>query len=194
MLIGMQRRQFIVGTALLSLGVAGCLGTEDNPHTPEGVEVSDYHVVGDVYTGKALDLTGERPQSRHTVITEREVAEKAIETEERDDRGDDVITARDFGDLAEFIEETDFEEEYLVLVLSGRWSSQEWLEVTEVDRTDGGVRMETVVESEDAVTDDARVHSLVIRVKDSDESVPEELRVTVDGESSEPMDAEEAGS
>jgi hypothetical protein len=165
----MNRRQFLSGIVTMPIGMAGCLGTVDDPDTPDGLIFETQHRVGSHLVDDDLGPSGERPRSYQTIITNRSTAQERM---------------RDEDEITEFIQETDFDQSYLVVVIAGAWQSGYWLELREIERTEHGIRVSVVTDSPDEpVGDDAAVHSLVIRVTDEESGEPDEVAVEINGES-----------
>lgn len=102
----------------------------------------------------------------HELIADETAAENRIE-------GDESVV--------EFVEETDFEKSYL-LVVQNVMQSARWLELDRITRTDSGLDVAVNTASPDEpYGDDATVHSLAIRVTDERQGVPDTIEVTIDG-------------
>lgn len=165
---GMNRRQFLSGGAVMAIGTAGCLGTGATPSIPDGMIVETHHRTGSHLVNDGVGPSGERPRSYQTIIANQSKAR------ERMKEGDEIT---------EFVQETNFDRSYLVIIVAGAWPSRYWLELRDIERTDRGVRVSVVSASPDeSVGDDAAVHSLAVRVTDEDSGVPDEVAVEVNSE------------
>lgn len=164
----MDRRRFLSSTALIvTTGLVGCLGSENHPHLPDGMSVETHHTVGSHLTEDTIGPSGERGRTYETVITDRETAQDRMKNTE---------------EITNFIQETDFDQSYLVLVDAAAWPSGKWLELAEIERTDNGLQIVIVVASPDEpVGDDAAVHSLAIRITDEQSGPSENVDATVGG-------------
>lgn len=139
------------------------MGIGETPTTPDGMSVETQHRVGSHLVDDGIGPSGEKGRSYQTIIPNRSTAQDRM-------REEDEIT--------EFIQETDFGQSYLVVIVGAAWPSGYWLELREVERTDRGLRMTVVVASPDEpVGDDAAVHSLAVRVTDEQGDVPEEVEI-----------------
>jgi len=88
----------------------------------------------------------------------------------------------DEDEVVEFVDETDFDQSYLIVVVAGAWPSGYWLELGTVERIEDGLRVSVATASPDEpVGDDAAVHSLAIRVTDEQSDVPDRIEVTING-------------
>ena len=55
----MNRRQFLSGVVIMPIGMAGCLGTVDDPDTPDGLIFETQHRVGSHLVDDDLGPSGE---------------------------------------------------------------------------------------------------------------------------------------
>ncbi|USZ72475.1 hypothetical protein [Natronosalvus halobius] len=172
----MDRRRFLTGVAMGSVSVAGCLGAGESLDLPDGMTVETHHRVGSHLIDDGLEPSGERPHSYQTILTDRSAAQERMRDGNRDENEDENETM-------EFVAETDFDRSYLVVVVARSWSSQHWLEVREIERTEAGIHVSIVTESDDPTVDDAAVHSIAIRITDEEGDEPDVVAVSIDGES-----------
>ena len=140
--------------------------------TPPEMSIDSHHWNGIVLednrrVAEEIDWR-DTPNAYRTIITD------SADADERLERRDE---------LDEFVRETDFEESYLLIIVAGYWSSDYELAVNEVSRTETGlnVSLETVAPTGGQVDDEAP-YSVVLRVKDERDVIPDEVTVQVDGE------------
>lgn len=130
--------------------------------------VETHYRVGSHLVDDGIGPSGERPRSYQTVLTTRSAARA------RTIDADEVVA---------FVEGTDFEESFLVVVVAGAWPSGYRLELQDVGRIQDGVRVSVAVDSPAGpVGDDAAVHSLALRITDEERRVPDAVVVEVAGE------------
>lgn len=160
----MNRRRFLASAALAGLaGAAGCTGERDDPIIPDGMTVETRHRVANVL---ATDFRERRTDDFPPVVL--------ADADEARDRIDASAEVR------EFAQETDFDRSYL-LVVQSTGSSEEWLELRLIERTDAGLGVEVVFDANTGAPPDvSAAHSLVIRVTDERMGLPDEVDVTVD--------------
>ncbi|WP_312908003.1 hypothetical protein [Natronosalvus caseinilyticus] len=173
----MNRRRFLTGVAMGSVSVAGCLGTGESPALPDGMTVETHHRVGSHLADDGLEPSGERPHSYQTIITDRSTARERM----RDGDGGEG-EGKNKNEITEFVAETDFDRSYLVVVVARAWSSQHWLEVRDIERTEDGIHVSIASDSDEPTVDDAAVHSLAIRITDEGDE-PDAVAVSIDDES-----------
>ncbi|UTF52520.1 hypothetical protein [Natronosalvus rutilus] len=176
----MNRRRFLAGVAMGSVSVAGCLGARESPTLPDGMTVETHHRVGSHLVDDGLEPSGERPHSYQTILTDRSTARERMRGEDGDGNESEG-EAED--EIMEFVAETDFDRSYLVVVVVRSWSSQHWLEVREIERTEDGIHVSIASDSDEPTVDDAVVHSIAIRITDEEDDEPDAVAVTIDGES-----------
>jgi len=167
----MRRRPLLAAAMFGTIsGLAGCLRGDGAPSVPEGMTVETRHWASDVLVEGIWHLRREQDEpveSSHTAIVDERAARSEIECDDG---------------TSEFVDETDFERSYL-LVVQNVMQSARWLELRRIERTGPGLDVTVVTASPDEpYGDDAVVHSLAIRVTDDSGDVPGELAVTVDGE------------
>jgi hypothetical protein len=143
------------------------LGTEreNHPHLPDGMAVETHHWVGSHLIEDRIGPSGESGRTYETVIADRTTAQDRLKNE---------------GEIEKFIQETDFDQSYLGVVVAAAWPSGKWLELAEIERTADGLQIVTAVASPDnPVGDDAAVHSMAIRITDEQNDVPESIDTVV---------------
>ncbi|MFC4406965.1 hypothetical protein [Haloarchaeobius iranensis] len=166
----MRRRTVLAGGgATFTTLLGGCFSADtlvdDSPSLPPGLSVTTEHVVWDVLP----DSRDRRERlydggTVHRLFTERENATRAISAPNLP---------------ASFLDETDFDESFVVVVQYGRQSAT-WLELDRIERTDDGLDIVArVAEPSGGYGDDLAIHSLLLRVTDPAGGVPESLRATV---------------
>lgn len=170
----MNRRRFLTGVAMGSVSVAGCLGAGESPALPDGMTVETHHRVGSHLVDDGLDPSGERPHSYQTIITDRPTARERMRDGDGNENEDEIT---------EFVAETEFDRSYLIIVVARSWSSQHWLEVQEIERTEDGIHVSITSDSDEPTVDDAAVHSIAIRITDEESEEPDAVAVSIDGES-----------
>lgn len=178
----MDRRPLITVTATaVTVGFAGCLTAIDDivssePATSSGMAVRTYSDVADVledglgYYQTAGEYEWGRNDHYWAVIDRTETAEKRFVDDEPVD---------------EFVYDTDFENEYLLVVQYGMQSERELVPV-EFESTDDGLHAEFSIETPSVGGDDYAVHSVIVRIDDerSEDGTPEtdEVTITIDGD------------
>ena len=165
----MDRRTVLATTGGIVLStIAGCIGEEQ---TPEGIIVDTRHWVADVLEEGIWYAHQEREGSvnrSHDLIEDESAAQNKITQDE---------------EVWEFVEETDFEDSYHIIV-QNMMQSARWLELDRIERMERGLDIAVETASPDEpYGDDAAPHSLAIRVTDEQAGIPDELQVTVDGKS-----------
>ncbi|WP_049896460.1 hypothetical protein [Natrialba chahannaoensis] len=165
----MERRKFIATSSLLSFGVIGCLGREEETESesPVGMSVESLYRASPLADGELANGLSSTPSSYQTVLADRAAAEARLEQHE---------------DVDAFINETDFNESYLVAILAGLWSSPHRLELAAMDRTESGIHAVVETVSPDAGDHDLAYHGLVLRITDEVAGIPKTVSVEVDGE------------
>lgn len=148
--------------------IAGCLGEEQ---TPEGIAVDTRHWVADILEEGIWYAHQEREGSvnrYHDLIGDESAAQNRVTQDE---------------EVWAYVEEIDFEDSYLIVVQNVMQSAR-WLELDRIERIERGLDIAVETASPDEpYGDDATPHSLTIRVTDEQAGIPNELQVTVDGES-----------
>lgn len=155
------------------VGVAGCLGRRGDPALPDGMDVETRHWVADVLDRGILDrrtADGGMPAHHYAVVGDRAAARTRIDAD-----GTGVAD-----DVEGFVRDTAFGRSYL-LVVQDLQSPEEWLALRSVERTDGGLAVEVLVDADTgSPVDSLAPHSLAVRVTDDRAGTPGELDVTVD--------------
>lgn len=188
----MKRRGVLAGASLFAvLFGAGCFGSlRDDASTVDNADL--FHIVGDAYRPARYDPR-EQDTPRYRLVTGEETALEVLQTEPwSQDDGDhpnrpENVTARDgaLDGLEEFIKNTNFGDEFLVIVADGYYTSRHWFEVAHIDRDgDDSLSLSIRVEAEKTV-DDAHPHTGVVRIWDEEVPSPDTFSVSVDRESAE---------
>lgn len=173
----MNRRRFLAAGGIAgTVAVAGCIDVimRDNPTVPDGMSVTTRHTTGNVFEERVLN-PGEDITSYHLLITDLSAVQDRLAHKEPDEGPSP--DPRDIG----FIEDTDYDESYIVIVKYGM-SSVRHLELKAIERIDGGIRLSVETSHQDGYNDDFADHSKLIRIFDDDAGVPEEVVAEVDGE------------
>lgn len=166
----MHRRTYL-STAGAGIGVVGggYLGWSQylSRSAPTELTVETLYVDRDVSStsfsrdGKSLAWKEEY----HTVIADVDTAESEL---------------ADIDSLTAFVDDTDFDESYLVVVQNGMQSEPE-LVLDTIERRADGIEIELSIDAPRGVDDDLVIHSLLIRVTDTRDGVPETVAVDIDG-------------
>lgn len=127
----MNRRRFLAGTAIFSVGSAGCLGSDAESDIADGMAVESHHspgivLVDDEQVVERLELD-DAPVAYHELFTDSETAENRLEDEEQTNA---------------FVGQTYFDESYLLVVVAGYWSSSDELELEGTERTNSALHVE----------------------------------------------------
>lgn len=164
----MKRRRFIdLGGVSFLAAASGCASVYGRfsgaPQLPDGMTVETVHW--------SHGLLEEGDGTFAVVVTSAAAATDEVSL---------LRTSREDLDPIEFIEQTDFDTSYLVVVEWIGGSSSYSLELDRITRRDFGLHVgaEVVVPNGPA-TDDFSPHSLVIRVTDEREDAPESVTVDV---------------
>lgn len=176
----MHRRPLLASvSATVAAALAGCTAVVDRTFsrgstTPSGVTVDTHAEVTDVledglgYHQTEGDYVGGRDDHYWTVVSDRKTADERFDRE---------------GSVDDFLEATDFETAYLLVVQYGMQSDRE-LVFEELERTDDGIHAAFVTETPSVGGDDYVIHSSVLRITDEERGVPDTdaVAVTIDGE------------
>lgn len=166
----MNRRAFLILGAFGIITGSGYLWwmRDHSPTLPDEMEANTLHLEQDVVSEDTTydrNLTGWKDEF-YTIIADADTA---------------------FSDLAnsnvvsEFLDETDFDEAYVLLVQNIMQSEME-LVLKEIDRTDDGVYVDIKINPpRGGGPDDQIVHSLLIRITDELRGIPESATVNIDG-------------
>jgi len=166
----MNRRKFLaLVTAGAGLGGGGYLGWNwyNTPTIPSGMDVETLHVERDV-SANNFSRDGESlawEEEYHTVIEDRETADRELES---------------IDSVTKFIEDTNFEESYIVVVQNGMQSDPD-LELDTINRVENGINIEVSIDAPRVGGDDLINHSLLIRITDSEDGLPETITVDIEG-------------
>ncbi len=165
----MNRRQ-VLAFAGFGVGVPGGYlawnwDDSSSPRLPDGVAVETLYLTRNAFDDRTLE-SGPREETR-TVVADPETAAAELVDEE-------FVTS--------FVEDTDFDQSYLVVVQTGMQSEPD-LALSDVERTDDGVHLDLVVDHPRGrgVDDDLATHSLLVRITDEKADVPESVTVDIDG-------------
>ncbi|ELY42351.1 hypothetical protein C495_15142 [Natronorubrum sulfidifaciens JCM 14089] len=102
----------------------------------------------------------------HTVIEDVDTADRELE---------------DIGSVTKFIDETNFNDSYMVIVQNGVQSEPD-LVLDTIKRIENGLKIEISIDYPwFGVNDDLITHSLLIRITDSKDGVPETVTVDIEG-------------
>lgn len=165
----MNRRTFLATTGSgfgLAGGYLGWRWYRSSP-SPAELDVETLYVDRDVSTtdfsreGESMSYGEEY----HTVVDDSATAERELDDAES---------------VTEFVSDTDFDESYLVVVQNGMQSEPD-LVLDSVRRTDNGITIDVSIDAPRAVDDDLSIHSLLIRVADAGDGLPETVAVDIDG-------------
>lgn len=172
----------MTGAALTGIAASGCLGWWRNPETPEGVNVETLHrgtnAVDDDEVRREFDMRSAH-DAHVELIMDDQSGEQRLHLDE---------------DTAQFLQETDFDEAYVLVVIAGLWPGRFTLSLNRLERVDSGFHL--VIESEEPSGDipvDESLHSLLIRITDEQDGIPQRVELTMDGEDVEPMEPEVHG-
>lgn len=159
----MNRRRLL---ALVGVGAPGgylAWRWYRTPRLPDGLRVETLYTIRDLRPDRDGSPPREGREYAAVVASGVEAAELALE-----------------GEAVSFVEATDFDESYLLLLQTGM-QSQPDLELTAIERVDGGLHVRLAVDAPRfGVDDDFTVHSFLIRVTD-DRAPPESVTVDVEG-------------
>lgn len=139
-----------------------------SPSLPDGMAVETLYATGNVFGEPAPEDRDLGPREEHHRIVEDE------------ETAADEIT---FDDSAiEFAEATDFDDSYLVIVQTGMQTEPD-LVLETISRTDDGLHLDVAVEHPwwRGVNDDLGTHSLLVRITDETDDVPESVSVAIEG-------------
>lgn len=137
----------------------------DAPETPDGMTVETAN-----WSDGLIDSRG-RVRPFAVVVTSVAEAKEVVAL---------LRTNREDYDPITFIEETNFEESYLILVEWMGSSSSDDLTLSRIERREKGVHVTTeLIEAYGAKLADMSAHSLFVRVIDEQENAPERATVHV---------------
>lgn len=191
--ITMNRRRFLRHAAFLVTALSGCVENRREETLPDSIDVEQLHIVGDAYTAARVDpADGDAP--RYQLVGDEPTATDVLQTTEwssSDDDRPENVTARDdeIAGVESFIDRTEFDDEILVVVVDGYYSSQEWLEVSGIERDTDSLDITVTIERDGEVVDDAHVHTLLLRIGDGEDSEPDAITVEVENDRAEEFEA-----
>ncbi|SDR42706.1 hypothetical protein [Natronobacterium texcoconense] len=178
----MRRRTLVAAIVpAATAGVAGCMTSIDDvfssePETPPGMTVTTYYEVADVLEEgvRYHQIEGDRVTGSDDhywdVIPDEEAAETRFVSDETVD---------------EFVHETDFENEYLLVVQYGMQSDRD-LVPERFERTEDGIHAAFSIETPSVGGDDYAPHSVIARIDDDRNGnrvpEPDEVTVTIGGD------------
>lgn len=167
----MIRRELITaGAGVGFAGIAGYVGWNwyNGPSIPDGLTIETLYLKRDVFTpdsSRDSESLAAREQY-HTIVEDEETATRELQ---------------DLDAVTDFIEKTDFDDSYIVVVQNGMQSEPD-LELDVIERIEDGLRLEFSIDAPlSGVDDDLVTHSFVIRVSDEREEAPETIDVTIEG-------------
>ena len=166
------RRTIFAGIAVSgSAGVSGCLAdgilalrSDNNPDSPDDMHIDLFNPDGK----RVLVEDGSLAQFEASP-SEAEGARLLIEPEE----AYHVVSGKN---IDQFVEETNFDESYLLVVSTS--GSGEDRTITEIIRSDAGLRLVIEVERDDEIPAEDRLYRFLLRVTDERDEVPKILEVT----------------
>lgn len=163
----MDRRSLLAVGGLLTAG--GYLGWNwyRSPTIPDGMNVETLY--------RERNVRAETPHQGGSLAWKEDDHVLLSDVESATDK---LVTD---GSVGEFVDETDFDESYLLLVQNGMQSEPD-LELSAIKRTDGGLHLEISIYAPwFGVADDLVTHSLLLRITDRDGGVPETITVDISG-------------
>jgi hypothetical protein len=165
----MNRRPFLAACGLGIGAFGGCLGVGPAaaPSLPEGVRVSTTHLEADALADGS-DRNADFPEWKaeyHTVVADEAAA------------ADRLV---DDSPVDGFVAETNFDESVLIVVQNGM-QSEMVLVLDAIERREAGLRLDVSIDAPQGGPDDLRIHSLLVRLTDSDRRVPESVAVDIEG-------------
>lgn len=164
----MNRRNFL---ALGGLGIGAAGGYFGwrwySPSRPDGMEVETQHFERDVLSENSSRESDflEWKEEYQTTVTDRDAARREL-------IDSDPVTS--------FLNNTDFDESYLLVVQNGMQSEME-LVLDGVSRQGDTLHLNVTIISPQGGPDDLLIHSLLIRVIDEERGVPEDVSVDIEG-------------
>lgn len=165
----MNRRQLL---ALAGLGVGGPGSylawnryDSSSPRLPNGVTVETRYLTWGAFADRTLE-SGPR-EVINAVVADPQTVEAELADE---------------ASVTSFVDETDFDESFLIVVQTGMQSDPD-LALSAIVRTDDGLHLDVIVDHPrwKGVDDDLTAHSLLVRITDEKAAVPETVTVDVDG-------------
>ena len=157
-----------IGAGVGILGGYVAWNRYQSPSLPDGIDSKTLYVTGNVFgePDREDGAPGPREQ-RQRVIGDEESATEGITFDES---------------AVEFAEETDFDDSYLIIVQTGMQTEPD-LELKGISRIADGLHLAVSVEHPwgRGVNDDLGTHSLLIRVTDERNGIPESVSVDITG-------------
>lgn len=165
----MKRRKYLASGGLGGALVGGYLVWNQyrSPKLPRGMTTDTLYLEQDVLTDQSSrdsDFLGWKEQY-HTILDDKETAARELV---------------DVEPITGFIEETDFEESYVLVIQNGMQSRPD-LVLESIRREVNGLHVKISINSPRSVPDDLRVHSLLIRITDEKSGIPERVTVDING-------------
>lgn len=176
----MDRRTFLaVGGSACLASVSGCLAqsedtgggdgegpADDEPEVPEGMEVAAHHASSHYPTDDPDGHHDRSRDERHVVVEDRETAADWADSAPED--------------VASFIEDTAFDESYLLIVQNSMQTRPE-LDLVAIERDGDGLAVEILVDRpEGDISDDFTYHTLFVRITDDTADVPDSVSLAID--------------
>jgi hypothetical protein len=164
----MNRRNFL---ALGGVGIGAAGGYVGwrwySPSRPDGIETETEHFERDVLSENSSRESEflEWKEEYRTTVPDRDAARSEL---------------IDHDSVTSFLNNTDFEESYLIVVQNGMQSEMELL-LDGVSREEDGLHLSVTINSPQGGPDDLLTHSLLIRVIDEHKGVPEGVSVDIEG-------------
>ncbi|QCC57179.1 hypothetical protein DVR14_00065 (plasmid) [Natrinema thermotolerans] len=122
------------------------------------------------------DILTQQSTRESESLAAREEFHTLIETQD--------VASREFistNSVADFITATDFSESYLVLIQNGM-QSQPDLVLDSIRRLEDGLQFDVTIDAPIfGVDDDLITHSLLVRITDRQENIPEVIEVDING-------------
>ncbi len=165
----MKRRKYIASGGLGVTLVGGYFVWDQNrsPKLPHNMSADTLHLEQDVLTDQSSrdsDFLGWKEQY-HIILDDKETAAREIV---------------DVEPITGFIEETDFEESYVLVIQNGMQSQTE-LVLESIRRKSYGLHVEGTINYPRSGPDDLRIHSLLIRITDGKIEIPRKITVDING-------------
>lgn len=164
----MKRRRLLT-LVILGIGFPGgylAWSHYQRPDLPDGMSIETRYLKQDVLRSGSLretDHLGWKDEF-HTVIEDSNRAQKHLDT----------------GFVGDFVEATDFNSSYLLLVQNGM-QSQPDLVLDSINRTEDGLQIDISIDAPRSGADDLGPHSLLFRITDRNGGVPESVTVDIGG-------------
>ena len=164
----MNRRNFL---ALGGLGIGaagGYFGWHYRPLSiPDGMEVETQHFERDMLSENSSRESDflEWKHEYQTIITERDAACREL---------------IDSDSVTPFLDNTSFDESYLIIVQNGMQSEME-LVLDGISRQGESLHLNVTINSPQGGPDDLLTHSLLVRIIDEERGVPERVSVDIEG-------------